>query len=122
MSAPHDRSAIADLLDRYVEGARTGSAEAVEAVFEPTARIRGSLHGTPVDRSAAEFGAFVADRGAARTLQAEPPRIDVVGDAASARLECLDWHGIRYTDLFTLLRRDGRWRIVSKVFHAHADA
>ena len=36
-----------------------------------------------------------------------------------ARLEAVNWRGTRYTDFFVLLKRDGEWRIASKVFFAH---
>jgi putative lumazine-binding protein len=31
-----------------------------------------------------------------------------------------DWTGHRFTDLFTLLKVDGEWKIMNKVFHLHA--
>jgi uncharacterized protein (DUF1330 family) len=113
---------IAAVLEQYAEGARTGSAELILSAFHPEASIRGSFRGAPVDRSLADFAAFVARSGPAAGLRCEPPTIDAIGDVATARLECRDWHGVRYTDLFTLIRRNGSWRIVSKVFDAHADA
>jgi len=39
---------------------------------------------------------------------------------ATARLELDDWTGYRFTDLFTLLKIDGQWKIMSKVFHLHS--
>ncbi len=29
------------------------------------------------------------------------------------------WTGHRFTDLFTLLKIDGQWKIMNKVFHLH---
>ena len=46
-------------------------------------------------------------------------RIDIEGSAASVRIELDNWTGHRFTDFFTLVRIDGRWQIVSKVFHLH---
>ncbi len=38
------------------------------------------------------------------------------------RLELDNWTGHRYTDLFTLLKVDGEWKIMNKVFHLHPEA
>ncbi|MCZ6822573.1 MAG: nuclear transport factor 2 family protein [Deltaproteobacteria bacterium] len=46
--------------------------------------------------------------------------IDLIDTAATVRLELDDWTGHRFTDLFTLLKVDGEWKIMSKVFHLYA--
>jgi len=45
--------------------------------------------------------------------------IDVVGTVASARVESDNWTGHRFTDFFNLLKVDGEWKIMNKVFHLH---
>lgn len=32
----------------------------------------------------------------------------------------LIWTGFQFTDLITLLKIDGKWRAINKVFHTHA--
>ena len=44
---------------------------------------------------------------------------DVTGDTAAVKVEN-DYLGMRFTDYLTLLRLDGGWVIVNKVFHHHA--
>ncbi len=44
--------------------------------------------------------------------------IDLIDTVATVRLELDRWPG-RYTDLFTLLKVDGEWKIMNKVFHLH---
>jgi len=46
-------------------------------------------------------------------------RIDIVGTAANARVDTNDLVGIRVTDFLNLLKIDGRWIIVGKVYHIH---
>ncbi len=46
--------------------------------------------------------------------------IETCGTIAVARLEIDNWTGHRFTDLFTLLKVDGEWKIMNKVFHLHA--
>ena len=61
-------------------------------------------------------------RGPRPALQARIVGIESAGSAAMARLEALDWRGTPYTDFVVMIRRDGDWRIDSKVFHAHSRA
>lgn len=46
--------------------------------------------------------------------------LDVVETVAVARIEADNWTGHRFTDFFTLLKVDGQWKIMNKVFHLHA--
>ena len=45
--------------------------------------------------------------------------IDVVGTVASVRLDTDNWTGHRFTDFFNLVKIDGQWKVVSKVFYLH---
>ena len=58
--------------------------------------------------------------GPATEIQARIVSIETCGTVAVARLEADNWTGHRFTDLFTLLKVDGEWKIMSKVFHLHA--
>jgi hypothetical protein len=42
----------------------------------------------------------------------------VVGNAASVEMEMDGYHEHDFTDYFQLLTVDGRWWVVSKLFHA----
>ncbi len=114
--------AIAETLQRYIDGARTGDIALLRSAFAEGARASGSYGGKPVTWSLGEFCDAVARGGPAPNLQAHIVSIEPAGGAAMARLEALDWRGTRYTDFFVMVRRDGAWRIDSKVFHAHARA
>ncbi len=59
--------------------------------------------------------------GPAKELNARIATIDLVDTVATVRLELDNWSGSRYTDLFTMLKVDGQWKIMSKVFHLHPD-
>ena len=43
----------------------------------------------------------------------------IFGTIATARVEADNWTRHRFTDLFTLLKVDGEWKIMNKVFHLH---
>ena len=59
------------------------------------------------------------ENGPATGLHARITSIDLVDTVATVRLELNDWTGHRFTDLFTLLKVDGAWQIMNKVFHLH---
>ncbi|WP_235424659.1 nuclear transport factor 2 family protein [Chelonobacter oris] len=45
--------------------------------------------------------------------------IDIGGTAASARVDTDDLNGFGFADYFNLLKIEGKWTIVSKIFHTH---
>lgn len=115
-------SAIAETLQRYIDGARSGDIDLLRSAFAEGARVSGSYGGKPVTWSLEEFCNAVAKGGSAPGLEARIVSIEPAGGAAMARLEALNWRGTRYTDFFVMVRREDGWRIDSKVFHAHARA
>ena len=57
--------------------------------------------------------------GPATGIQSRLTSIDVVGTAANVRLDTDNWTGHRFTDFFNLVKIDGQWKVVSKVFYLH---
>lgn len=106
--SPEEVGFITALVERDVKAAREGHSGVVRPDFLDDARIRGSVDGELVDRSAAEFLAFVDASGATPELAASIVWIDAVGGAAAVRIERRGWHGFRYTDFLSLMFRDGR--------------
>ncbi len=51
---------------------------------------------------------------------AEIVSIDITGDTAVVKV-IDEYLGSKFTDYLTMLRTDGRWVIVNKVFYVHAD-
>jgi len=49
----------------------------------------------------------------------EFPWVDVVGNAATARVDVYRGEDHIYTDFVGLYKVEGAWRLISKVFHAH---
>ena len=58
--------------------------------------------------------------GTAPELEAKIAQIDLGNTVATVRLELDKWAGRRFTDFFTLLKVDGEWKIMNKVFHLHS--
>lgn len=49
--------------------------------------------------------------------KAEVDVLEVTGTAATVRVVLENWHGMSFTDYHSLVKIDGKWQIVSKVFH-----
>ncbi len=116
----HDNDEIASVLEHYVNGARTGRGDDMRPAFHGDATIFGyigaDLFGGPIER----LFEWNDANGAASGLAARIVSIDLAGTTATARIEIENWTGNRFTDLFTLLKVNGQWKIMNKVFHLHA--
>ncbi len=111
---------IIDVVQHYINGAKSGRGDDMKPAFHEDATIFGyagdDLFAGPIQR----LFAWNDENGPATGLQARIASIDLIGTIATVRLELDNWTGHRYTDLFTLLKVDGEWKIMNKVFHLHA--
>lgn len=116
----NDQDAIAKVVQHYIDGARSGKGDDMKPAFHEDATVFGyvgpDLFAGPIQN----LFAWNDDNGPATELEDRIASIDVTGTVATVRLELENWTGIRFTDLFTLLKVDGDWKIMNKVFHAHA--
>ena len=105
-------------VQRYVDGCVTADADAVRDAFAEGACMWGWLGAEFVSMTGAEF----AERVVAPAAPAGPEYaseihgIDVAGAVAHAVLDERGFLGADFRNFFGLVRRDGEWRIVSKVF------
>ncbi|WP_436296043.1 nuclear transport factor 2 family protein, partial [Variovorax sp. LjRoot178] len=111
--------AIAKIVQNYIEGARTGNGAAMKPAFHEAATIYGyvgpDLFGGPIQG----LYDWNDKNGPAKDIQTRLSTIDVVGTCASVRADSDNWTGYRFTDFFNLVKFDGQWKIVSKVFYLH---
>lgn len=111
--------AITKTVQHYINGGKTGKTDEMKLAFHPQATIFGyigpDLFAGPIQ------GLFDWNdqNGAATELQGRIASIDIIETVATVRLELDNWTGRRFTDLFTLLKVDGEWKIMNKVFHLH---
>ncbi len=112
--------AIAEAVQPYLDGARSGRGDDMKPAFHKDATIFGyagaDLFAGPIQ----QLFAWVDENDPATGLQARIASVDVTGTVATVRLELDNWNGARYTDLFTMLKVNGEWRIMNKVFHVHS--
>lgn len=116
----NERQAIAEVVEQYLDGARTGSGDAMKPAFHEDATIFGYIGGELFAGEIQKLFDWNDQNGPARELHAEIARIDVAETTATVRMELDNWTGHRFTDMFTLLKVDGQWKIMNKVFHHHA--
>lgn len=117
-----DEAAIRKTLQTYVDGGISGSGDAMKPAFHEGATIYGyigpDLFGGPIQ----QLFDWNDSNGPATDLRSEITSVDIQGSIATARIELDNWTGHKFTDMFTLLKTDGEWKIVSKVFYLHPEA
>lgn len=113
-----DQAGVRAAVELYFQGHATGNGDFWRRAFHPEAKLFWVKDGAFAQRTLAEFigGAAgkPADDEAKRTRKIT--LIDVTGDSAVAKVE-LDYPAIKFTDYLSLLKLDGKWVIVNKIFH-----
>lgn len=114
-----DYDAIEVAIQHYMDGAIAGKGDLMKPAFHADATIFGyvgeDLFAGPIQN----LYDWNDSNGPATGLVARIVSIDLVGSVASARVESDNWTGHRFTDFFNLLKVDGQWKIMNKVFHLH---
>ncbi len=115
----NDIDEITTMMQAYIDGARTGKGAAMKPAFHDDATICGyvgpDLFAGPIQ----ELYDWNDGNGPATDIECRFTSIDVVGTAASVRVDVDNWTGHRFTDFFNLVKIDGQWKILSKVFYLH---
>ena len=111
--------AIVRTVQPYIDGARSGRGADMKPAFHQDATIFGyvgpDLFAGPIQ----ELFDWNDQNGPATAIQARIASVDIFGTVATVRLEVDNWTGHRFTDLFNLLKVEGEWKIMNKVFHLH---
>jgi hypothetical protein len=113
-----EREAVAATVRLYFQGHATGDGDYHRRAFHPDARLFWVKSGALAQKSSADFAAGApgkpADDEARRVRRIAA--VDVSGDAAMAKVELL-YPNARLVDYLSLLKIEGRWTIVNKIFH-----
>jgi hypothetical protein len=115
----NEYDAIAQTIQQYIDGGKTGRTEEMKKAFHPQATIFGYVGSDLFAGPIQGLFDWNDQNGAATDLQGRITSIDVVESVATVRLELDNWGVHRFTDMFTLLKVDGQWKIMNKVFHLH---
>ena len=114
-----EHDVIAKVVQRYIDGARSGRGDDMKPAFHEEATIFGYVGADLLAGPIQKLFDWNDENGPATGLQARIASIDLIDTVATVRLELDNWTGHRFTDLFTLLKVDGEWKIMNKVFHLH---
>lgn len=104
----------------YVEGMIGADESALRSAFHPSASIVGNYHDAVEWLSVDGFIAEVLAVGASAFSEDswEFVSLDITDDAAVAKTTCT-YAGAQFTDYLSLLKIEGRWKIVAKLYHLH---
>ncbi len=113
-------SEISRVIQQYIDGAKSGRGDDMKPAFHSDASIFGYVGADLFAGPIQQLFDWNDENGPATELQASIASIDIADTVATVRLELDNWIGHRFTDLFTLLKVDGEWKIMNKVFHLHS--
>jgi hypothetical protein len=119
-----DEEAIRQHIERhYFDGVRRSDTALAHGAFHAVAKMYFVREGKLVERSIPDWVADIA-RNAPKPAQPDSFKrrvvdVDVSGNAATAKLQ-LDYANSVITDYMSLLKVDGKWLIVNKIFDRKA--
>lgn len=116
-----DYRAIVEVLNKYNEGLKHAKGSIMKPAFNEQATIfgvgaDGKLSGGAIRNL---FDDIDSSFRPSPEAQSAIVRIEIVGTAASARCDANDVSGLSFTDFFHLLKVDGKWTVISKIYHTH---
>lgn len=118
--APED-DGIRQAINFYIDGLREGSVETLKKAFHSEATMCGyfgeTLMVTPIQGLYDFVSSNPAPAKTGEPFSASIAAFEVAGSIASAKIIEQSYQGHNFTTLFNLLKIDGRWWIVSKVFN-----
>jgi hypothetical protein len=112
-----EKEAVRVPLENYIKGHSTGDGEYMKKAFHTEGNLIFIRDGKITSRSFADYIAGFTGKPAADEAQRKRSieGIDVVGNAASAKI-VLDYPTAKLTDYMSLLKINGEWKIVNKIF------
>jgi hypothetical protein len=121
--AEHD--AITRTMHCYIAGARAGDGDLMRPAFHPSATISGYCQGVEYTGSVEHVFQWINQNGPAPNINPRFARIEIIETIAVVHLEVQHWSGklagadARASDVFTLIKWNGEWKITHKLFHWH---
>jgi hypothetical protein len=114
-----DEAAIRQTVQFYFDGGKNRDSLTLRKAFHPEARMlfarEGKLVVVPIGEYITRVGSESLKPGEVDSTERKVVSVDVVGDAAVAKLELKRPNAV-LTDYMSLLKVDGRWLIVNKIF------
>ena len=116
-----DYQAITEVLNKYIEGCK----QAKSSIMKPAFNEHATMYSVGADGKLDGGAIPILFEGIDKNFRPSPnaqaaiTRIEIVGNAASARIDANGMSGLSFTDFFQLLKVEGKWTVVSKIFQTH---
>jgi len=120
MPSPNEYAAVRRVLEQYIDASYTGNVPSLKTVFHPDALMAGYLDdeldiGTP-EPFYEELAETPSAKETGDQYHAEIAFIHIAGPMASGAIIEDNLLGKNYVNHFHLLKIEGEWRIVSKIY------
>ena len=120
--ATSEHNAVIAVAEKYVDGLRIGSPERLEEAFHEQAVMYGFTNGKLLGGSISNLYEFVRDNGKAPDITTRLDVLAITPTPAVVRVDMeQDAIGADYNDYLTLIRIDGAWKVIAKVYHQFQD-
>ena len=111
-------NAVIATANLYVEGLRVGSAEGVAQAFHKDAVMYGFTNGELLGGPINNLFDFVQKNGSAPEITTRLDVLAITPTTAVVRVDMeKDAIGADYNDYLTLIKIDGAWKVIAKVYH-----
>jgi len=111
-----DYTQIEKTVSYYLVGGTNNDFETLKKAFHPNAKMKFIRGGNYTEVNALEFFKKAIKPGPKQNRTSVVEQINIAGNAANARLR-IDYHNFYFIDYMNLLKIDGEWKIVNKIFH-----
>ena len=120
MPSPNEYAAVRRVLEQYIEGSYTANVPLLKTVFHADALMSGYYEGELGIGSPEPFFEellqVTSSKDAGEEYEAEVAFIHIAGTIASAAIVEDNLLGLNYVNHFHLLKIEGEWRIISKIY------
>src|SRR6185369_12563693 len=118
-SQADDEKAVRETVNHYLNGLKFNDVESLKRAFYPEAKLFFVKRDQQLGQLTQEqwYKGFAASAGKEEKGTLRITAVDITGNAASVKVE-ENYETSKYTDYLSLLKLDGGWRIVNKIYVA----
>jgi len=111
-----DYSLVEKTVSYYLDGGTNNDFETLKKAFHKDARMKFIRGESYTEVNAIDFFEKAIKPGPQQNRTSIVEQINIAGNAANARLR-IDYPNFYFIDYMNLLKIDGEWKIVNKIFH-----
>lgn len=111
-----DYSLVEKTVSYYLDGGTNNDFETLKKAFHKDAKMKFIKGESYTEVNAIDFFEKAIKPGPKQNRTSIVEQINIAGNAANARLR-IDYPNFYFIDYMNLLKIDGEWKIVNKIFH-----